>query len=64
MPGLPAHKDRYEIRYPLREWGLTRRDCGKMIADAGLPVPPKSACFFCPAMGCPAMGDIEILRLR
>jgi hypothetical protein len=39
----------YEHRYPLREWGWTRADCARRIAAAGLPVPPKSACFFCTA---------------
>jgi PP-loop superfamily ATP-utilizing enzyme len=34
--------------YPLLDLGLTRSDCTKVIADAGLPVPPKSSCFFCP----------------
>lgn len=27
---------------------LTRQDCMNVIADAGLPIPPKSACIFCP----------------
>lgn len=35
--------------YPLMEWGFDRERCKKIIADAGLPVPVKSACFFCPA---------------
>lgn len=39
----------YDHRYPLREWGWTRDDCASRIADAGLPLPPKSACFFCTA---------------
>ena len=39
----------YAHRYPLREWGWTRADCAERIARAGLPLPPKSACFFCPA---------------
>lgn len=34
--------------YPLLELGLTRADCETVIRDAGLPVPPKSACWFCP----------------
>lgn len=34
--------------YPLLELGLTRADCEQVIAKAGLPVPPKSSCFFCP----------------
>lgn len=49
-PGLPAYSDRYDFSYPLRDWGLDRQACGKIIVDAGLPLPPKSACFFCPAM--------------
>lgn len=34
--------------YPLIDLGLSRMDCIGVIADAGLPVPPKSACYFCP----------------
>lgn len=37
----------YEYRYPLREWGWTRKDCEARIARAGLPVPRKSACYMC-----------------
>jgi hypothetical protein len=39
----------YRYRYPLVEWGWTRKDCAAAIARAGLPVPIKSACFFCPS---------------
>jgi len=35
--------------YPLLEWGYDRERCKRVIAEAGLPVPVKSACFFCPA---------------
>ncbi len=38
-----------EIRPLLQEWGITREDLPALITSAGLPVPPKSACFFCPA---------------
>lgn len=34
--------------YPLIDLGLDRSACMGVIADAGLPVPPKSSCFFCP----------------
>jgi hypothetical protein len=27
---------------------MSRRDCVTLIAEAGLPVPPKSSCWFCP----------------
>lgn len=39
---------RYEYRFPLREWSWSRRDCIDTIKAAGLAVPVKSACFFCP----------------
>lgn len=38
---------RYTYRYPLREWTWGRPECEARIARAGLPVPPKSSCFFC-----------------
>jgi hypothetical protein len=44
-----AGDDRYLNWYPLAEWGMDRLDCERSIAGAGLPVPMKSACFFCPA---------------
>lgn len=35
--------------YPLIEWGMTRQSCRDLILSSELPLPPKSACFFCPA---------------
>ena len=34
--------------YPLIDLRLSRADCVAIIERAGLPVPPKSACWFCP----------------
>ncbi|RPE40231.1 3'-phosphoadenosine 5'-phosphosulfate sulfotransferase (PAPS reductase)/FAD synthetase [Streptomyces sp. Ag109_O5-1] len=34
--------------HPLLDLGLRRTDCQHIINAAGLPVPPKSACWFCP----------------
>lgn len=34
--------------YPLLDRHMTRHDCKRVIERAGLPVPPKSSCFFCP----------------
>ena len=34
--------------YPLLLLGHDRTACSQIIRDAGLPVPPKSSCFFCP----------------
>jgi hypothetical protein len=44
---LDQHFFRYW--YPLIDWGYSRQRCKQIITDAGLPVPVKSACFFCPA---------------
>lgn len=41
--------DHFIYRYPLREWDWDRERCIDEIRAAGLPVPVKSACFFCPA---------------
>lgn len=38
------------VIFPLVEWGFDREDCIKIIIDTGLPLPPKSSCFFCPSM--------------
>lgn len=36
------------VVYPLLDLGLRRTDCQRIIREADLPVPPKSACWFCP----------------
>ncbi|KOT81622.1 phosphoadenosine phosphosulfate reductase, partial [Streptomyces rimosus subsp. pseudoverticillatus] len=47
-----ANKRRCEpherIEYPLLERGIRGIDCARIIRRAGLPVPPKSSCLFCP----------------
>lgn len=40
--------DGYTSAYPLIELGLSRFDCLEIARDAGIPQPPKSACWFCP----------------
>jgi hypothetical protein len=40
--------DFYRVNYPLIDLELSRADCHKIIAEAGLPQPPKSSCWFCP----------------
>jgi len=49
----------YRNRFPLIEWGWGRDECQEAIVRAGLCVPPKSSCFFCPNME-----ELEILELR
>ena len=39
---------KYKWRYPLLEYGMGREECVETIKQAGLPLPGKSACFFCP----------------
>ena len=51
--------DKYTYWYPLIEWGWYRKDCVAAIERAGLKVPCKSACFYCPSMK-----KHEILALR
>jgi hypothetical protein len=47
-PGIDP-KAPYQFRvYPLLDLGLSRHDCARVITAAGLPVPSKSACWFCP----------------
>ncbi len=36
------------LAYPLIDLRLDRAQCMKIIENAGLPVPPKSSCWFCP----------------
>lgn len=36
------------LEYPLIDRRLNRADCESIIRGAGLPVPPKSSCYFCP----------------
>lgn len=38
----------YRLDYPLVTARLYRADCARIIADAGFPDWPKSACWFCP----------------
>jgi hypothetical protein len=45
--------------YPLIDWDWGREECVEAFGRAELPVPPKSACFFCPASK-----KHEVLRLK
>lgn len=41
--------EKYNYFYPLIEWEIDRGMCLDIIESAGLPLPGKSACFFCPS---------------
>lgn len=47
-PGIDPMATYQERTYPLLDLGLHRSMCRSIIDAGGLPVPPKSACFFCP----------------
>lgn len=56
--------DRYDYRYPLREWGWDREACAERIERAGLPVPVKSACFMCAASKPWEIDTLPVEQLR
>jgi len=46
---MKPSQEAYRVNvYPLIDRRMNRQDCINVIARAGLPVPPKSSCFFCP----------------
>lgn len=49
---------KFQFEFPLQAWGWDRERCKAEIRKAGLPVPPKSACFFCPAMKEPEIQEL------
>lgn len=51
--------DKFRYVYPLREWKWDQTDCEQALRRAGIAVPCKSACFFCPAMR-----KSEVLELK
>lgn len=41
--------NKYQVVYPLIEWRWSREECVEAIQRSGLPMPVKSACFYCPS---------------
>lgn len=56
--------DRYDYRYPLREWGWDRDRCARRIREEGLPVPFKSACWLCAAQKVEELRSLPCWCLR
>lgn len=46
---LKEEDELFQYRYPLQQLGMAREECIALIINEGLPVPIKSACWFCPA---------------
>lgn len=57
--GIPEDR-RYRYRYPLIEWRMGPRECIEAILRAGLRVPGKSSCTFCPST--PAVYVLKLKR--
>lgn len=55
---------KYDYIYPLRDWGWDRARCKEEIAKVGLPVPAKSACYFCPATQPEELHELPEFQLR
>lgn len=47
-----------QVTYPLLDLRLSRQDCRNIIEREGLPIPPKSSCFFCPFHRPATWGDM------
>lgn len=47
-PAAAWESKRFSQWFPLIEARLTRAGCENLIREAGLPLPPKSSCKFCP----------------
>jgi hypothetical protein len=46
--GLVEDK-KYIYWFPLVDWGWFLEDCQSAFTRHGLPIPPKSACYYCPS---------------
>lgn len=44
----PVREPYVRKEYPLIDMRVTRADCQRIISNAGLPLAPKSSCYFCP----------------
>ena len=56
--GKNFDNEKYTFRAPLVEWNMGRDECIESIRRAGLPLPGKSSCFFCPASRKPEILDL------
>jgi hypothetical protein len=52
--------ERFLWSYPLIDWGMGREECIEEIVWAGLPLPGKSACFFCPSARPAEVADLAV----
>ena len=57
--GAGQESEKYDYWYPLQDWNLDREKCKAVIEAEGLTAPPKSSCFFCPAMKKPELIELS-----
>lgn len=50
------------LDYPLLTLRLSREDCKSIILEAGLPIPPKSACWFCPLRSAKGWAEMRVTK--
>lgn len=48
---LKMQKSQSDVRFPLVELGMNRRDCIELVKSFGWPTPPRSRCWMCPNQG-------------
>jgi hypothetical protein len=60
----PEYRDLgdYRLSYPLVDLHLSVADCKRLVAEAGLPEPPKSSCWFCPMHDLKAWASLRLHR--
>ncbi len=50
------------LDYPLLTLRLSRNDCKRIIREAGLPEPPRSACWFCPLRRASGWAEMKLTK--
>lgn len=50
------------LDYPLLTLRLSREDCKRIIREAGLPEPPRSACWFCPLRSAKGWAEMRVTK--
>lgn len=52
---------KYENWFPLVDWDMGREECIETIKKAGLVLPGKSACFFCPSSKRKEVSELAVI---
>ena len=52
--------EKYNVLYPLVDWGIDRDGCKDIIKAEGLCLPGKSACYFCPSSSVAEIKELKV----